>query len=218
VSLASPSPQTIFLLSPAHCGGRRAQLLLNRDAGFPLAIRLREHGVPLGEVFSFLSGLYFRGKLAYARRFASARPTLHGSLVITPGSGLQPVDHVIKLADLQAIASVGVSPDERRYTAPLLRDARALAQTLERGDRVVLLGSIATGKYLDVLERTLDGNLRFPEAFVGRGDMSRGGLMLRCAQDGRELDYVPTQGAVRHGPRPPRLEPIRRATARAIES
>src|SRR5262249_74537 len=148
-------------LSPAHCGGRRARMLLNRDAGFPLAIRLREHGVPLGEVFSFLSGLYFRGKLAYARRFASTRPAgtrpaTHGAVVITPGSGLRPVDLVIKLEDLQAIASVGVSLDERRFTAPLLRDARALAGTLEADDRVVLLGSIATSKYLDVLEQTLD--------------------------------------------------------------
>src|SRR5690606_20239197 len=63
-------PERVFLLSPAHCGGRRAQLLLNEAAEFPLAQRIRSpEGAPLGEVFSFLSGLYFRGKLTYARRF-----------------------------------------------------------------------------------------------------------------------------------------------------
>jgi hypothetical protein len=39
--------------------------------------------------------------------------------------------------------------------------------------------------------------------------MSRGGLLLRCVRDRRELEYVPVLGAVRHGPRPPRLEPVR---------
>jgi hypothetical protein len=39
--------------------------------------------------------------------------------------------------------------------------------------------------------------------------MSRGGLLLRCARAGEELTYVPVQGAVRHGPRPPKLTPIK---------
>ena len=64
-------PFRIFLLSPAHCGGKRAELLLNDRASFSLAVRLRsEAGATLGEAFSFLSGLYFRGKLAYADHFA----------------------------------------------------------------------------------------------------------------------------------------------------
>jgi hypothetical protein len=33
--------------------------------------------------------------------------------------------------------------------------------------------------------------------------------MLRCADEGRELSYVPVAGAVRHGKRPPKLEPRR---------
>jgi len=45
--------------------------------------------------------------------------------------------------------------------------------------------------------------------FVGRGDMSRGGLLLRSVRYEVELDYVPVAGAVRHGPRPPRLERAR---------
>src|SRR5438093_629722 len=63
-------PRRLFLLSPASASGRRAEILLRDQAQFDLARRLRSaEGVPLGDVFSFLSGLYFRGKLAYATRF-----------------------------------------------------------------------------------------------------------------------------------------------------
>lgn len=196
----------IFLLSPAHCGGKRAQLVLNPDASFELAVRLRGPGAPLGEVFSFLSGLYFRGKLAYAEHFGRA---LWGAgaaaLVIAPGYGLVPARQVVTLSDLRAIALVGVTPADARFRDPLARDATALALLLEPGARVVLLGSIATGKYVDVLEEVLDGRLRFPQEFVGRGDMSRGGLLLRCVREEKELEYVSLAGALRRGPRPPRL-------------
>jgi hypothetical protein len=47
--------------------------------------------------------------------------------------------------------------------------------------------------------------LHFPADFVGRGDMSRGGLMLRCVTEGRELEYAPILGATRRGARPPKL-------------
>jgi hypothetical protein len=49
--------------------------------------------------------------------------------------------------------------------------------------------------------------LLFPAEFVGRGDMSRGGLMLRCVDQRTELSYVPVQGAMRRGARPPKLPP-----------
>jgi hypothetical protein len=75
--------------------------------------------------------------------------------------------------------------------------------------QVVLLGSIASGKYVELLQPIFGDNLVFPPAFVGRGDMSRGGLMLRCAADGIELEYAPITGAVRHGKRPPKLAPLR---------
>ena len=69
----------------------------------------------------------------------------------------------------------------------------------------MLLGSIASGKYVEVLQPIFGDKLVFPPAFVGRGDMSRGGLMLRCVTAGLELEYVPVAGAVRHGQRPPKL-------------
>src|SRR5437867_2406976 len=131
--------QTVFLLSPAHCGGRRGQIVLSERATFPLAIQLREFGAPIGEVFSFLSGLYFRGKLAYGRAFARRAAAPHGVLVIVPGLGLVPPETVVTLAGLGAIAEVGVSPDEPRFRDPLARDAAALARSLSETDSVVLL-------------------------------------------------------------------------------
>jgi len=196
---------TVFLLSPARCDGKRAQMVLREGAAFPLAARLRDGGAPIGEVFSFLSGLYFRGKLTYSRAFAPAG----GVMVITPGRGLLDADTIVTLEDLRGIADVGVESGNPRFRDPVERDALALGARLAASDRVVLLGSIATGKYVDLIEHHLDGRLLFPSAFVGRGDMSRGGLMLRCVLDREELEYVPIAGAVRHGPRPPRLTPLR---------
>jgi hypothetical protein len=199
--------QTVFLISPANCSGRRAQMLMRRGAAFPLAMRLLTSGAPLGEVFSFMSGLYFRGKLAYARHFAAVTSAPHGVLVITPGRGLVSPDEIVTLHDLRAIAKVSISPGVRRFREPFERDVEALAAILSPHDRVVLLGSIATDKYVVVLEQKLAGRLRFPIEFVGRGDMSRGGLMLRSVRENRALSCVPLAGASRHGPRPPRLEP-----------
>ncbi len=200
--------QTVFLLSPAHCGGRRAQLLLRAGASFALAAAVRR-GAPLGDVFTFLSGLYFRGKLAYARAFARRAAAPHGVLVITPGFGLVPPETVVDLADLRAIAEVGVALTEPRYREPFARDAAALAASIADDDAVVLLGSIASDKYVEVLAEHLGRRLLFPSSFVGRGDMSRGGLLLRATRSGEELAYEPVAGAVRRGPRPPRLEPLR---------
>jgi hypothetical protein len=200
-------PARVFLLSPAHCGGERARLLFRDGADFDLARRVRRSpGAPLGEVFSFLSGLYFRGKLAYAEAFATPPPGRPGVYVITPSEGLRPHDEPTDLARLRRFARVDIDADDARYHRPLRRDARALAEVLDAAGEVVLLGSVATAKYLDPLADALGDRLRFPADFVGRGDMSRGGLLLRCVRTGRELRYVPVAGAARHGPRPARLE------------
>jgi hypothetical protein len=193
----------VFLLSPANCGGERAQLLFSPRADFDLARRLRRRaGVPLGEVMSFVSGLYFRGKLTYAARFGVP-------LVITPHAGLRPPDEPVTLARLRAAARVDIHARNQRYLRPLLASARAVARVLEPDDGVTLLGSIASDKYVAALLDVFGSRLTFPVAFVGRGDMSRGGLLLRSVRYEVELDYVPVAGAVRHGPRPPRLTPLR---------
>jgi hypothetical protein len=87
---------------------------------------------------------------------------------------------------------------------------RALAGVLPTSSQIVLLGSIASGKYVNPLLEIFGANLLFPQEFVGRGDMSRGGLMLRCAQTGLELNYVSVRSTVRRGSRPPKLFPNRR--------
>ena len=195
-----------FLLSPAYAGGRRARLLLNERGQSDLARRLRVGaGVSLGEVFTFLSGLYFRGKLTYANAFA--RPDSSRVLVITPTRGLVPAAQVVTLPDLREFAEVDIEEGEPRYRKPLERDLRRLVRQLTPRCDVVLLGSVATGKYVSVLLEILQERIRFPAEFVGRGDMSRGGLLLRCAADATELDYIPLRGAVRKGKRPPKLEP-----------
>jgi hypothetical protein len=208
-------PGRIFLLSPANCGGPRAKMVLSDRAAFDLAERLRsDEGAAIGEVFAFVSGLYFKGKLAYALRFArppepGAPLTGSGVLVITPSAGLRPAETRITTDAIRAFAAVDIAANDPRYRAPLLASARALDEEIGPDCDVVLLGSIASAKYVDVLTGVFGARLRFPIAFVGRGDMSRGGLLLRCMRAGEELEYVPVEGAVRHGPRPPRLAPIR---------
>lgn len=198
----------IFLLSPASCRGRRAQMILRDGADFPLARTLRTPaGADLGEVFSFLSGLYFRGKLQYASRFGRAPAGLHGVEIITTTRGLLPPATRITLERLREFASGDVGADAPGFVEPLERAARRIRDQMPQESDVVLLGSIATTKYLEPLLRVFDGRLRYPEAFIGRGDMSRGGLLLRATDAGRELAYVTARGGPRRGPRPPRLGP-----------
>lgn len=200
----------VFLLSPAYAGGQRARMIVSERAQFDLARRLRSTEPPtLGEVFTFLSGLYFRGKLAYAKAFAPSDETSSSVLVITPNRGLLPADALIGVSELRAFAEVDIDEDDPRYRKPLERDLRELAKRLTQKTQVVLLGSVATGKYVNVLLENFGERLLFPADFVGRGDMSRGGLLLRCAVDRTELNYIPVAGAVRKGKRPPKLEPRR---------
>jgi hypothetical protein len=203
----------VFLLSPASLTGERAQLVFNDRARFDLARALRAPaGAALGEVFSFLSGLYFRGKLRYAMRFARPPASVPGVLVITPADGLVLPESRVTVDVLRRWAEARIDLDDERYTRALRRDAELLTTALsaDPGCEVVLLGSIASGKYVDLLDGLLGDRLRFPKDFVGRGDMSRGGLLLRRVDEGLELDYVPLAGAVRRGPRPARLVPRKR--------
>ena len=78
----------IFLLSPANCGGNRARIVMSERATFDLAVRLRQRdGVSIGEVFAFMSGLYFRGKLAYGLAFANDGRTV---LYVRPDDAMRP--------------------------------------------------------------------------------------------------------------------------------
>jgi hypothetical protein len=172
----------------------------------------------LGDVFSFLSGLYFRGKLAYASAFgqraasdeASAGSSSSGhTFVITTDRGLLAPDTRVRRRDLVAFAGIDIAKGGSRFRNPLRRDAERLAGAIGATGSVVLLGSIATGKYVDALTEIFGERLLFPSDFVGRGDMSRGGLLLRRVREERELEYIPVIGAVRHGTRPAKLERMR---------
>ena len=172
------------------------------------AVRLRSGGVPIGELFAFLSGLYFRGKLAYARAFTSPPSEAPGALVITPTRGLLDLDTLLTLDDMREFAEVNIASQSERFLEPLARDAQALAASSASAP-AILLGSIATDKYVGTLAAAFGDRLFFPEAFVGRGDMSRGGLLLRSVRESAELTYIAVSGATRRGARPPKLVPIR---------
>lgn len=211
-----PRPKRVFLLSPAHCGGRRARALVAPKTPGALAHRLAGGRLTLGEAFGFMSGLYFRGKLAYAQAFGSAGDPL-STLVITPTRGLQPPGLVVSAALIEEFASVDVASGGERYREPLARDAERLAARLDRDDRVVLLGSIATDKYVGVLSSVFAERLVCPADFVGRGDMSRGALLLRSASTGAELEYMPLSPSVtRRGRRAPGISASRARSRRAL--
>jgi hypothetical protein len=209
----------VFLLSPANCSGTRAKQALSPRASFGVAERLRStDGVAIGELFAFVSGLYFRGKLTYARRFAAPADPFNavvgtGVHVITPNAGLRSPETRVTAEAVRAFAGADVHPDNAVYRKPLERSALALAGEIGSECDVVLLGSIASPKYVDVLLAIFGERLQFPAEFVGRGDMSRGGLLLRKAAEGAELEYIPVRGAVRHGVRPPKLPPLKRSTS-----
>lgn len=205
----------VFLLSPAWCGGERAQLLFNENATFPLAERVRSEQASLGEIFSFLSGLYFRGKLAYAEAFGRPPHGLPSTFVITPCEGLRPAREIVSLARLRRFAEVPVALESAAYLDPLARDLAALDSAVGAQCSIVLLGSIASAKYVEPAMAVFGKRLLFPLDFVGRGDMSRGGLLLRSVAEARELAYVAIADSVRRGPRPPRLDPTTRPKPRA---
>ena len=178
------------------------------NAGSDLSRRLRGEGAALGEVFSFISGLYFRGKLAYAQAFSSPPSGVCGCYVITAGGGLLPPDTVVTLNRLREFAVNAIDPCNENYRTPLNRDCGSLSATAGNSCEIVLLGSIATPKYVEPLLQIFGKRLVFPMDFVGRGDMSRGGLMLRCVDAGSELAYTPILTATRRGSRPPKLAPL----------
>ncbi len=183
--------------------------MLSPKATFPVAARLRAEGVPIGDLFAHMSGLYFRGKITYARKFGRA-------FVITPDQGLVPAETPITPQVLIRYADAEIDLGNPGYRRPLERTTRELVATAGEDAEFVLLGSVASEKYVQVLGAIIGPRLVFPSAFVGRGDMSRGGLLLRAAAASQELDYVPVMGAVRHGARPPKLDPSTRVPFKGV--
>lgn len=200
---AADSPSQVFLLSPASLGGERARQLTAPEARFDTARRYRSpEGVPVEDAFTFLSSLYFRGKIAYARHFARPPAELPGTgvLVITPAFGLVPEGWPLTCDRLETLRRTPIDVRNPAYAEPLREHARILRETLPEDTRVVLLGSIATGKYVDLLLPVFGERLLFPRCFVGIGDMSRGSILLRAVREDQELEYS-TLDIPRHRPR-----------------
>lgn len=144
-----------------------------------------------------MSGLYFRGKLAYARRFAGSHDSAGDAIyIIAPGFGLVPPHWTITGDTFRQLQRTPVDPKRRAYRRPLEDAAEALAARLGGMGRdmcVILLGSIATGKYVDLLWPVFQERLLYPRCFTGTGDMRRGALMLRAVSSGEELEYAPIE-------------------------
>lgn len=206
-------PSRLFLLSPASLNGLRAKQLMSPRARFDLAQRYRNGEAPIADAFAFMSALYFRGKIAYARRFAVPHPGVGGEgiFVITTGFGLVPPDWILNEERIRRMRRIDIDVASRSYVKPLREHAKNLAAALGPDDEVVLLGSVATGKYVDVLWPHFGPRLKFPSAFAGLGDMARGGLMLRAARAGTELEYVTLEANRKRPPgatgKMPALEP-----------
>ena len=147
----------------------------------------------IAEAFAFMSALYFRGKITYSLHFGGPENTF----VITSGFGLVSPDWRLTAERLKKMQRIDVDAANRKYAQPLRDTARELAARIGSDSQIVLLGSVATGKYVDVLRPIFGERLRFPALFAGLGDMSRGGLMLRAVRANRELDYT-TLDAPRH--------------------
>lgn len=192
----------VFVLSPASCNGLRARSVLKKNSRSDLARRLRGEGVPLGEVFTYLSALYFRGKLAYAQAYAEPPAGCPGIMIITPTAGLMRHDVSIRMPRLRGFARVPIHLKNRRYCSTLKQSASKLAIDTGSDCELILLGSIGTGKYLDILGPIFGSRLRIPREFVGLGDMSRGGLLLRCVRENRQLNYIGATSRTVLSPRP----------------
>jgi hypothetical protein len=193
--IENPRPR-VFLLSPASTVGERARQLTSASARFGAAERYRSaEGVTIGEAFSFMSSLYFRGKIGYARHFTAPPPELalgsgdDGVLVIAPGFGLVPPGWRITPEEMKKLRRTPVDLKSRAYCAPMKRHVEQLRDSAPSA-WFVLLGSVATGKYVDLLLPALGDRLLFPRDFAGAGDMQRGGMMLRAVREDRELPYV----------------------------
>ena len=164
-------------------------MLVSPAGTFQLARQVQIGAASLGEVFAFCSGLYFRGKLAYACHFAKPPEGIPGVQIITSSRGVIAAETLIGASDLSEFAQVPVDTDEPRFTGPLKRSVQSIPCI--DSSEVILLGSVATGKYADTLLPILGERLLFPVDFMGRGDMSRGALLLRSVAANKELPYMP---------------------------
>jgi hypothetical protein len=186
----TPSRPRIFLLSPANASGIRGQRLLDATSQSELALRLRQTGARLGDVYRNISSLYFRGKLEYAQRFRNPPHPAAGVQIIT-GVGLMLPETLVRFDEFRQLSAISIDARNERYRQPLVADLMRLRETVGVHVDIILLGSIATSKYIDPIESVFGEHVLVPRDFVGCGDMRRGSLLLQCCMQGTELEYVP---------------------------
>ena len=126
--------------------------------------------------------------------------------MITASQGLLSPERIITRQDLLDISSAPVDANDPRYRIPLERDARILCDAMGEHCEAVLLGSIATPKYVEPLSSVFGSRLMYPADFLGLGDMSRGALMLRCAREALQLQYSPVANLPSKNSRSPRTD------------
>ena len=187
-----------FLLSPADATGKRAHKLIaaTSDKESDLVRRLRGGGVELGEVFTSISTLYFRGQLAYAAAFSGPPTHLPSTLIIPSCGGLLEPKTLVTLADVTSLSQTRIRGDDSAFRDPLERDLRRLSEELGSDGRAIFLGSLATRKYVPLLLDVLGHRLYVPRLFLGAGNMRRGFLLLQSVCEGRELDYISARNAL----------------------
>ena len=106
-------------------------------------------------------------------------------------------DTVVTLSDLRRISSTSIDEKNSHYRLPLDSDLRRLRKMVGNETDVILLGSVATSKYITPITDVFGERLLFPKDFLGRGDMSRGSMLLRCCEQGLELEYLPVETITR---------------------
>jgi len=84
-----------------------------------------------------------------------------GVHIITPNAGLRSPDTYVTRRAIRAFATTDVDPDNASYRRPLETSARALALEVGPDCDVVLLGSVASPKYVSVLLDIFGDRLRF---------------------------------------------------------
>ncbi len=151
-----------------------------------------------------MSSLYFRGKARYAGAFGRAASGVKTAYVMTAGGGLLPLEERVTLSRLRGWASIAVHEDNPHFAAPLVRSAAILRHAHDAHTRFVLLGSVASQKYTSPLLEVFGAGLLYPTDFEGRGDMSRGALLLAAVRQARELEYTPVSGRAERSVTPPR--------------
>jgi hypothetical protein len=154
-------------------------------------------------VYQFISSLYFRGKLEYARKFQNPPRATAGVQIIT-GSGLMLPETPITLGEFQKISATSIDAGNADYRRPLDHDLVRLRESVGCEVDIILLGSVATPKYITPILEVFGERLLFPREFVGRGDMSRGSMLLRCCAEGSELEYIPAEKMRTADARPPK--------------